>query len=79
MLISVFELSGKYDFYEIAESVECFNEITLSGKSGLLPAQTPLRTVHDSFPSHGSSIPESSNLSDELANYLTSRYGSTVF
>ena len=29
---------------------------TLSGKGKLLPDFPPLRTVHESFPSHGSSL-----------------------
>lgn len=46
-----------------------------SGKSGLSPAQTPLRTVYDSFPHTAQAFRKSSSLSGEPANYLTSRYG----
>jgi hypothetical protein len=34
------------------------------GSRGLLPAPSPLRTVRDSFPSHGSSIPKGETLLD---------------
>ena len=52
-----------------SQKIEIFYRNQTPGSRGLLPAPSPLRTGHDSFPSHGSS-PSKANLCIEVTRQL---------
>jgi hypothetical protein len=69
--IATYQQSAKIGDHKIWNCLITKIVVGPSGSRELLPAPSPLRTVHDSFPSHGSSISKANPYQDDPAVILT--------